>query len=156
MSLQIGDRIPAFTMPDQTGAMRDDASLLGRGPFVVFFYPKDDTPGCTVEACTFRDEYAAFTDAGAEVYGVSADSPESHTAFAAKHRLPYTLLTDEGRRVGARFGVTKRLGILPGRVTFVFDSEGRLRHRFTSDFNMKKHVTESLEVIRGLAADARA
>lgn len=151
MSLQIGDRLPPFSMLDQTGTPREAASLIGRGPFVVFFYPKDDTPGCTVEACTFRDQYEAFTDAGAEVYGVSADSPESHTAFAAKHRLPYTLLTDEGRRVGATFGVTKRLGILPGRVTFVFDRDGVLRHRFTSDFNMKKHVSESLEVIRGLA-----
>lgn len=150
MSLSPGDPIPAFSMEADDGRTLTHEDLVGDGPFVVYFYPKDDTPGCTVEACTFRDQFEAFSDAGASVYGVSADGRESHVAFKTKHRLPFTLLSDPGREVAGRFGVGKRLGLLPGRVTFVFDAQGVLRHRFTSDFNMKKHVTESLAVIRDL------
>lgn len=150
MTLSVGDKLPVFSLEADDGRTVTNETVTGDGPFIIYFYPKDDTPGCTVEACTFRDQYEAFTDAGAQVYGVSGDSRDSHVAFKAKHRLPFTLLSDPGRQVAKAFGVGKRLGILPGRVTFVFDASGELRMRFTSDFNMKKHVTASLDVIQGL------
>ncbi|MFT4703699.1 MAG: peroxiredoxin Q/BCP [Bradymonadia bacterium] len=152
MSLTVGDTIPTFSLVADDGAPVTSASLLGQGPFVIYFYPKDDTPGCTAQACSFRDAFEDFGDAGAKVYGVSADSPERHRAFKTKHRLTFTLLTDPDRAVGEQFGVKKRLGMLPGRVTFVCDAKGVVRHRFTSDFNMTKHVTESLAVVKSLRA----
>lgn len=153
MSLQIGDALPSFSMVADDGRTLTSDDLVGGGPFVVYFYPFDNTPGCTAEACTFRDNFEAFTDAGANVYGVSADSTKKHVGFKEKHRLPFTLLTDPGRKVAKAFGVKKRLGLIPGRETFVFDGEGKLQHRFKSDTDMVKHVTESLEVIQRLAAE---
>lgn len=150
MSLQIGDPIPAFSLQADNGDTITQAELLGQGPFVVYFYPFDNTPGCTAEACTFRDQYEAFTDLGASVYGVSGDSIEKHVNFKERYRLPFTLLSDPGRQITKAFGVKKRIGILPGRVTFVFDSAGILRHRFKSDTNMERHVTESLAAIKRL------
>ena len=148
--LQVGSRAPEFTLPDQDGrpvALRD---LLARGPAVVYFYPKDETPGCTAEACSFRDSYTAFTDAGAEVVGVSSDSVASHRAFADHHRLPFRLLSDQGGRVRAQFGVPRTLGLLDGRVTFVLDAQGVIRHAFSSQLRARKHIEESLRVLREL------
>src|SRR5690606_34936307 len=107
--------------------------LAGDRPCVVlYFYPKDDTPGCTVEACSFRDAYAVFSDAGAEVVGISSDSVGAHKAFADKHRLPFRLLADHGGHVRASYGVKKTLGLIDGRVTFIIDRGGVVRHVFSS------------------------
>jgi peroxiredoxin Q/BCP len=156
MPLSVGEKAPEFTLPSSTGAPLALSSLLGRKPIVLFFYPKDDTPGCTVEACGFRDRYEAFGEAGAEVLGVSSDSLESHQRFAAKHKLPMTLLSDADGKVRALYGVRTTLGILHGRATFVIDARGVVRHVFVSQFRFKRHVDEALEVVRSLGAHAAA
>lgn len=126
--------------------------LLGQRTVVLYFYPKDDTAGCTAEACSFRDAYEDFKAAGAEVIGVSADDGASHEAFKAKHRLPFLLLTDPGGAAARAFGVKKTFGVIAGRVTFVIDREGVIRHRFDSLVRVRKHVEEALEVVRRLEA----
>ena len=118
------------------------------GAVVLYFYPKDDTPGCTVEACGFRDAYEDFKDAGAEVVGISSDSADAHKAFASKHSLPFTLVADAGGKVRKAYGVKATLGLLPGRVTYVIDPKGVVRHVFDSQLNPTKHVREALEVIK--------
>lgn len=118
---------------------------------VLFFYPKDDTPGCTIEACGFRDEYTTFADAGAEVLGISADSAESHQRFASRHQLPMKLLTDADGAVRKAYDVRPTvMGLLPGRATFVVDREGIIRHVFVSQLRVKVHVKEALAVVKSL------
>jgi peroxiredoxin Q/BCP len=149
--LAVGDRAPDFALTASTGERVALAPLLARGPVVIFFYPKDDTPGCTVEACAFRDNYAAFVEAGAVVVGISSDSVDSHDRFASKHDLPMTLLSDPGGKVRAAFGVRASLGLFPGRATFVLDTKGVVRHVFVSQFRMEAHAREALAVVRELA-----
>lgn len=144
-----GDTVPNFTLPSQTGQMIEFKQLLGEKAIVLYFYPKDDTPGCTTESCAFRDSYTVFQDAGAEVIGISADSPESHTKFAAKHQLPFILLSDTGNQVRKLFGVPSTFGLLPGRVTYVIDPKGVVRKIFNSQLNFKGHVEESLKALQG-------
>jgi len=117
---------------------------------VLYFYPKDNTPACTAEACSFRDAYTAFTDAGAQVIGVSSDSADSHTAFAQRHALPFPLASDPGGGLRKAFGVPKTLGLLPGRVTYVIDRGGVVRSVFNSMFAPQKHVDAALGVIKTL------
>jgi peroxiredoxin Q/BCP len=150
MAINVGDSAPDFTLPSQTGETVTLSQFKGQQPVVLYFYPKDDTPGCTVESCTFRDSYEAFKDAGATVIGISSDSPSSHAQFAAKHNLPFTLVSDEGSKVRRAYGVPTTLGLLPGRVTYVIDTEGVVRHVFNSQFNPKAHVKEALTVLNRL------
>jgi peroxiredoxin Q/BCP len=145
--VKAGERAPDFALPDADGKTVRLADFAGR-PVVLYFYPKDDTPGCTKEACTFRDQYQEFQDAGAAVLGVSSDSSESHRKFAAKHRLPFPLLSDPGGKVRKRYGVPATLGLLPGRVTFVIDGAGVVRHVFNSQLDAARHVAEALGVLR--------
>jgi len=149
-SVRVGDEAPDFVLPDRTGKMVRLSEFRGRKAVVLYFYPKDDTPGCTKESCAFRDSYQDFQDAGAEVIGVSSDSAESHGRFAAKHRLPFTLLADQGGQVRKRYGVPATLGLLPGRVTFVIDRAGIVGHVFNSQFQATQHVSEALEALRAL------
>lgn len=149
--LEPGDALPTFSLPNHDGETVRNEDLTGRGPFVVYFYPRDDTPGCTVEACAFRDEFEAFTEAGAAVYGVSADTPDQHRTFRAKHNLPFTLLSDRDGTLSKAFGVKRSFGILPGRVTWVFDADGVVQHRFASQLQPRRHVAEALEVVRRLS-----
>jgi thioredoxin-dependent peroxiredoxin len=147
-------RVPdaTFTRPDgSTVALRD---LLGQKTLVLYFYPKDDTPGCTAEACSFRDSYEDFLKAGADVVGVSSDDAGSHEAFKAKHRLPFTLLSDPRGAAARALGVKKTFGLLPGRVTFVIDRGGIVRHRFDSQLKATKHVEEALAIVKSLEAKA--
>ena len=145
--LQAGDPMPETTLVGEAGPvkLRD---RIGK-PLVVYFYPKDETVGCTAEACSFRDQYEDFTAAGAEVFGVSRDDAASHAKFKANHRLPFTLLSDPGGKVSAAWGV-RDMFIIKGRVTFVFDAAGVCRHRFESQIRVGKHVEEALEVVRRL------
>lgn len=146
--IQVGDTVPKFSLKNQHNKLVNIEQYIGK-PFVVYFYPKDDTPGCTAEACTFRDMYEDFKDVGAEVIGISADSPQSHQYFADKHRLPFVLLSDEKKEVQKLFGVPKAMfGLLPGRVTYVIDEKGIVQNVFSSSVNMKKHVTEAIEVLQ--------
>jgi thioredoxin-dependent peroxiredoxin len=146
--LKPGDAMPDTTLvgPDGPVQLRD---RIGKA-LVVYFYPKDETYGCTIEACKFRDEYEDFVAAGAEVIGVSRDSADSHDKFRSHHKLPFTLLSDPDGKAAAAWGVRGKLG-LPGRVTYVFDRQGVLRHRFDSMIRFGKHVDEALEVVRQLA-----
>lgn len=146
--LKPGDPMPETTLvgADGTVKLRD---RLGK-PLVVYFYPKDETYGCTIEACKFRDEYEDFVAAGAEVIGVSRDDAASHEKFKSHHRLPFTLLSDPDGAVARAWGVKGMLG-LPGRVTYVFDKAGVLRHRFDSMIRFGKHVDEALSVVKQLA-----
>jgi thioredoxin-dependent peroxiredoxin len=150
-SIQVGDRAPDFTAQSQDGRTVSLAEFRGSKAVVLFFYPRDGTAICTKEACSFRDAYEAFVDAGAVVLGVSADSAESHQAFASNHRLPFALLADEDGSLRRAFGVPKTMGMLPGRVTYVIDKEGVVRHVFNSQFAADRHVSEALAVIRRLA-----
>lgn len=118
-------------------------------PLVVYFYPKDETYGCTKEACSFRDQYEDFVSAGADVIGVSRDDAESHAKFREHHHLPFTLLSDPGGGVASKWGANSLFGI-PGRVTFVFDKQGVVRHRFDSMLRFGRHVDEALEIIKTL------
>lgn len=146
----VGDVAPDFTLPSQTGEPVRLHDVLERGPVVLYFYPRDETPGCTAEACSFRDSYDVFREAGAEVIGVSSDSVAAHGGFATKHRLPFTLLADDGGRVRRRYGVRPTLGILPGRVTYVIDGGGVVRHVFSSQTGVQRHVGEALDALRQL------
>jgi peroxiredoxin Q/BCP len=151
MTLQVGDQAPDFTLPNQNGETTTLSSFRGQSTVVLYFYPKDDTPGCTVESCTFRDSYEAFKDAGAEVIGISSDSPESHQKFAQKHNLPFTLVSDTNSSMRKAYGVPSTLGLLPGRVTYIIDREGNIRHIFNSQFNPKAHIDEALKVLKSVS-----
>jgi peroxiredoxin Q/BCP len=148
--LTVGDRVPDFALPDQDGTIVSLRDLLTTGCLVLFFYPKDDSPGCTAEACAFRDEHETLAEAGACVAGVSADDVASHRRFAGKHRLPYRLLSDRDGELRRRFGVPKTLGLLAGRVTYVIDAHGIVRHVFNSQFRTRQHVEEALRLVRRL------
>jgi len=146
--LKAGDAMPDSTLVGPDGPVQLRAKL-GK-PLVVYFYPKDETYGCTVEACAFRDQYEDFLAAGAEVIGISRDDASSHDKFKQNHRLPFTLLSDPRGEVASAWGVRGKLG-LAGRVTYVFDPQGIVRHRFDSMIRFGKHVDEALEVVRQLA-----
>ena len=146
-----GERAPDFDLEIAGGGRLRLRDARAKGPVVVFFYPKDATPGCTVEVCSFRDAYAGFVEAGAQVVGISSDTVVSHGRFATQHDLPYPLASDPGGKVRAAYGVPKTLGILPGRVTFVIDREGIVRSTFNSAFGADKHVPAALEALRALA-----
>lgn len=152
MSLKIGDIIPTFTAKDNKGEFFDSQTVVGRKPLVIYFYPKDNTPGCTTEACAFRDQYEDFKDLGAEVIGVSSDSVKSHQKFAKKHELPFILLADEDKKLRKLFGVhNSLLGLIPGRVTYVVDKNGVIILIFDS-MNAKKHIERALETIKELVS----
>ena len=151
MSATVGQTAPDFTLPDQHGSSVTLSELKG-GWVVVYFYPKDDTPGCTKESCSFRDSFEDFTEAGAQVIGISSDSVDSHLEFAEKYHLPFTLLADTDGSVRKRWGVGKTLGLLPGRVTYVIDPDGVVRHKFSSQFKPTSHIDEALGVIRAGSA----
>lgn len=148
--IQVGDSAPDFSAPDQRGQMIQLGNYRGKQNVVLYFYPKDFSPGCTQEACTFRDQYEAFKSAGAEVIGVSIDSAASHKTFAQTLRLPFVLVSDENGRLAQQYGVKKFMGVLGGRVTFVIDKAGVVRHRFVSNFNMTAHIDEALRVLQSL------
>jgi peroxiredoxin Q/BCP len=151
MTVGVGDAAPDFSKQTHTGETVSLQKLRGRW-VVLYFYPADDTPGCTAEACSFRDAYEDFTDAGAVVIGVSADDAASHEKFAQKHNLPFDLLSDEDGKLRSAFGVKKKMGLLPGRVTFVIDPEGIVRKTYSSQVRMSAHQTEALATIRAGAS----
>jgi thioredoxin-dependent peroxiredoxin len=149
-----GDKAPDFTLPSQSGEQVRLSDRIGQRVVVLYFYPKDNTSGCTAEACAFRDSYEVFTDAGAEVIGVSSDSVDKHAGFAGKHNLPFTLLADAGGKVRKLYGVPAALGFIPGRVTYVIDRDGTVRRVFNSMTNIDGHVKEALDEVRRLQAQS--
>jgi peroxiredoxin Q/BCP len=151
MSIAVGDKAPDFKLRDQKGNTVSLADFRGKKAVVLYFYPKDETPGCTKEACSFRDSYEEFVKAGAEVIGVSGDSVAKHQSFAEHHSLPFTLLADEGNSLRKDYGVPATLWILPGRVTYVIDKTGVVRHVFDSQLQATRHIDEALTVVKTLA-----
>lgn len=149
-TIKVGDKLPWFSAKDQNGADFDVASVVGKKVLVVYFYPKDDTPGCTKQACFFRDQYEEFSDLGVEVIGISGDSVTSHKKFAERYQLPFTLLADEHKNLRKLFGVpTNLLGLLPGRVTYVVDKKGVVQLVFDS-MNAENHFSKTLEQVKQL------
>jgi thioredoxin-dependent peroxiredoxin len=149
-TIRIGDRAPDFSLPSQDGKTVSLADYRGKNAVVLFFYPKDESPICTKEACSFRDAYEDFVKAGSVVIGVSSDSAASHQAFAEHHRLPFLLLADNDGGLRKAFGVPKTLGIMPGRTTYVIDKEGIVRLVFNSQLSAAEHVDEALKIVRQL------
>jgi thioredoxin-dependent peroxiredoxin len=142
-----GDPIPDVSLVDGNGRTVTIASLLDR-PIVLYFYPKDDTPGCSREACAFRDDYDAFVEAGADVIGVSSDDSSAHARFREKYRLPFRLMSDPGGVARKAFGVPATFGILPGRATFVIAPNGSILYAFNSQFAPQRHVANALAALR--------
>ena len=154
--IQVGDQAPDFTLPTQTGETFRLRDHMGQQVIVLYFYPKDNTSGCTAEACAFRDSYEVFTEAGADVIGVSSDSVDKHAGFAGQHNLPFTLVSDQGGKTRKAYGVPGVLGVIPGRVTYVIDRSGQVRHVFSSMTNIDGHVNDALRVVRELQTDQPA
>ena len=142
---EAGSSVPRFTLPDQDGNLFSVSSVIGKKNLVIYFYPKDDSPGCTVEACYFRDELEVFSEADALIIGISGQSVASHKKFAEKYQLGFTLLSDEGDKVRKLFGVPVNfLGLLPGRVTYIIDKSGTVVYIYNSQTQAKRNVDEAL------------
>lgn len=151
MPIQPGEPAPDFELRDENGKLRRLSEYRGK-PVVLYFYPKDDTPGCTKEACSFRDDYSAYENSGVTILGVSPDSPKSHTKFKQKYQIPFTLLADEGHKVSEEYGVwgKKKMmgreydGIL--RTTFIIDENGKIKRVFEN----VKPANHSEEILANL------
>jgi len=154
-SLQVGDTAPEIAFNVHDGRRMSLSDFRGQ-VLVLFFYPADNTLICTREACSFRDAFQDFRRAGAVVIGVSGDTQSTHAQFAASKQLPYLIVSDEDGAVRRSFGVPKRLGLLPGRVTYVIDREGVVRDVFTSQFFATQHVDNALRMVRALDRQKRA
>ena len=150
-SVKTGDRAPDFSLPDQNGQTVSLRDLVSKKIVVLYFYPADFSRGCTAEACSFRDSYEVFKEAGAEVVGVSSQSVDSHRRFAAENTLPFILLSDQNGEVRKLYGVSSTLGLIPGRVTYIIDKKGIVRHVFSSQLNPTKHVEEALQVLKEIS-----
>ena len=152
MAIAVGDVVPHFSAIDAQGTLFDSASVVGKKPVVLYFYPKDNTPGCTAEACSFRDQYEDFLDLGAEVIGISSDGLASHQKFTAQYQLPFLLLSDTDKKIRKLFGVpTAFLGLLPGRVTYVLNAKGVVHMVFNSML-AGQHIPKALEAVKKIVA----
>ncbi|TSE03127.1 MULTISPECIES: peroxiredoxin [Aquimarina] len=152
MGLKVGDKVPEFSAVRDNGEDFQSSDIIGKEAVVIYFYPKNFTPGCTKEACDFRDSYADFKSLGAEVIGVSSDGIKSHTRFKKKYNLPYTFLSDSKGKLKRLFGVkSELLGLLPGRETYVIDKEGIVQLKFNS-MNASKHLGKAIAKIKEIMA----
>ncbi len=148
MSLKKGDIIPSVKLKDQDDNDFAIDKYKGSNPVVIYFYPRNFTPGCTTEACDFRDQYQDFRDLGAEVIAISADSAESHRKFSSQYNLPFIFLSDENKVARKAFGVKSSLfGLIPGRETFIFDKSGALRMRY-NNLSASNHTSIALEKLK--------
>jgi len=144
--LKVGDTAPDFSLSDEHGLPVNLRDYLGKKIVVLYFYPKDFTPGCTAEACSFRDDYKPIQDKGAVVIGVSLDSVESHSKFSEKYNLPFAILSDQNKEVAKAYGVLGVGGFLAKRVTFIINKEGKITHIFPK-VDVKRHSEEVLEAL---------
>lgn len=151
-AVKVGDTAPDFSLKSGSGQTVSLSDFKGKKSVVLFFYPKDETSVCTKEACTFRDQFEIFKQLGAEVIGVSSDSQDSHKKFATHHNLPYTLLSDENGKLRKTYGVPSTMGVIPGRVTYVIDKDGIVRHVFNSQMEGEKHVTEAIATLKKITS----
>lgn len=146
-----GSPAPGFRLQTSIGEYVSLEDFRGKKNVVVYFYPKDFTKGCTAEACEFRDSYEEFKNLGAEVIGISGDNQKSHQGFASEHKLPFILLSDPDGSARKSYGVKKSFGLVPGRVSFVIDKDGMVRHVFSSQSRATAHVREALAVLKSLS-----
>tara|TARA_B100001996_G_C18259369_1_gene438460 strand:- start:27 stop:479 length:453 start_codon:yes stop_codon:yes gene_type:complete len=149
MTLKKGDKCPHIELSDQFGKTRSSKEIKGK-KLVLFFYPKDNTPGCTAEACAFRDNYDYFKKCGAEVWGVSSDDINSHISFASKYKLSFSLLSDKDNKLRKLFGVPSPLGLLPGRVTYIIDSNGIIIDIYKDLLNGPIHVQNAMNILKNI------
>jgi peroxiredoxin Q/BCP len=149
------ERAPDFVRPDHRGKTIDTAALRASGPLVVYFYPRDFTPGCTKEACLFRDAFDDLSGVGATIVGISVDDDASHARFAERYRLPFSLVSDPDRALAKAFGITRAFGLLGARrVTFVIDSGGVVHTALHSELSMTAHLEGVRSALRALGARA--
>ncbi len=148
MPLKTGDTAPDFTLSDQDGRSTSLDSLLEKGPLVLFFYPKDDSPGCTRQACSFRDNYAGLLEREVTVAGVSMDPESDHASFIGKYNLPYPLLSDATGEIHKKYGVLSLFGMLTRRVTFLIDQQKQILLRHEDNFRMDSHVSAVLRALQ--------
>lgn len=142
-------KAPDFTLMNQHNQPFNLYKTLVNGPVVLFFYPKNDTPGCTKEACGFRDSFEEFTEMGVTVVGISQDSEKSHANFAQKYQLPYQLVSDKNNEVRKAFGVSRDLfGLLAGRTTFVINSKADIVLEFNAHFMVNRHIDEAKKILK--------
>ena len=137
------------------GDMVTLSEYLNKKNVVLYFYPKDESIGCTKEACAFRDAYEIFSSLGAEVLGVSGQSVESHKSFASHHGLPFLLLSDSDNKVRQLYGVPATMGLIPGRVTYIIDKKGMVRHIFNSQYQPEKHIDEAKRILEMLNSEEK-
>ncbi|HLN89010.1 MAG TPA: peroxiredoxin [Candidatus Binatia bacterium] len=156
MKVKVADKAPDFTLPSQIGDNVTLSEYFGKKNVVLYFYPMDESPGCTKEACTFRDSYEELTKLGAEVLGVSGQSVESHKSFASHYGLPFILLSDKDSKVRELYGVPSTMGIIPGRVTYIIDKEGVVRHIFNSQTQAPRHVEEAKKTLIEIEKEEKA
>ncbi|MDD5184946.1 MAG: peroxiredoxin [Paludibacter sp.] len=149
-TIKVGSQVPSFSLKDQNGHEFDINSVKGKHNLVIYFYPKDETPGCTKEACTFRDQFEVFKKEDAVIIGISGQSVASHLEFANKYHLNFTLLSDEGNKVRKLFGVPGSILGMPGRVTYVVNKEGKVVLVFNSQFDAEKHIEEAMKVLKNM------
>ncbi|AKF06809.1 peroxiredoxin [Sandaracinus amylolyticus] len=154
--LEIGQQAPAFSGRDQNGQDVRSEDLLAKGPVVLYFYPKDFTPGCTREACMFRDAFEDLQGHGATIVGVSADSGESHKRFAERYQLPFSLLSDPDRKLARDYAIVRPLGLGARRVTFVIGRDGKIRGVFHHEISMSRHVTDVKDLLTRMQGDTSA
>ena len=146
--IAVGDKLPFFDRIDQNGNQISSDQFVGKQPLVIFFYPKNFTPGCTAEACSFRDKYADFLAYGAQVIGISSDSEKSHVKFSNSYQLPFPLVSDADKSLQKAFGITPQFfGLLSRRVTFVFDASGALVLAHDG-LNPTQHIYKALKTLR--------
>lgn len=148
MALKVGEIAPDFEAPTDRNVTVKLSEILKEKEVVLYFYPKDETPGCTAEACSFRDSWETIKDMGAEVIGVSSDTPEAHRKFRDHHDLQFTLVSDVGKSIREKYGV--KGSILPPRTTFVISRDGRIAHVFNSQMAPRRHVEEAISALKAL------
>jgi peroxiredoxin Q/BCP len=148
MKVKVGDIAPDFKLASNVRPEVSLSEYKGNVSVVLYFYPKDETSGCTKEACAFRDTYEKFKERGAEVLGISSDTVDSHKKFAERHNLSFPLLSDPHGDVRKSYGVPSTLGLLPGRVTYVIDKEGIVRGIFNSQMRPEQHIPEALNALQ--------
>lgn len=145
MGLNIGDEVPEFELKDQDGQLFNISKYLGKHHIIVYFYPRDESPGCTTEACTFRDNIEKFDDLNCKIIGISKDSSSRHNSFSKHYKLPFTLLSDRQNKVRQLFGVKPAIpGLIQGRKTYIINTEGKVSHMFEYQYQPRKHVLKSL------------
>jgi len=150
--LKVGDIAPDFSLLSENGLPVSLKNYIGRNAVVLYFYPNDFTSGCTIEACSFRDDYKLYEDEGAVVIGVSLDGVESHSKFSEKYKLPFSILSDRNKEVAAAYGVLGIGGLLAKRMTFIINKDGKITHVFPK-VDVKRHSEEVLKALRELQKD---